>query len=126
MDEQKPLILVADDDGDALKILKLILNRAGFVMESAQNGEKALQRARELKPALILLDTMMPTMSGYEALEHLRADPELSKIPVILISAGNPFDMVPGLQISADELLTKPTNVGEMLSLINKRLGRAP
>ena len=80
-------VLIIEDDPDQIELLKHSLKPNGFILEEAENGEKALEQISKKKPDLILLDLMMPVMDGFEFLERLRSKTEWESIPVILISA---------------------------------------
>jgi CheY-like chemotaxis protein len=84
---KKAKILIADDDPDFLEMYKLELQRGGFEVITAETSEKCLVMALEQKPDLILLDIMMPKISGFEILESLKTTPETKNIPVVMITA---------------------------------------
>lgn len=92
MEGQKPLILIADDDKDFTEIISKKLIKAGFdIQAGATNGEEAIQKAKELKPDLILMDVQMPKLNGMQALRQMKADPSLAKIKVIFMTSyGDP------------------------------------
>jgi CheY-like chemotaxis protein len=114
-----PLVLCADDDPDILALLTLRLERAGYKVAQATDGEKALELARELKPAAIVLDVMMPRLTGTEVLAALRADEATKDIRVILISArAQDVDVERGLAAGADAYLAKPFQAPELTELV--------
>lgn len=109
-------ILVADDDPILVEILKFRLEGAGHSVTVASNGEEALAAVRENRPDLIVLDSMMPVLSGPEVLAELKADAELSSIPVVMLTARDgEADVIAGLQGGAAEYLTKPFIPQELL-----------
>lgn len=113
-------ILVADDDPILVEILKFRLEGAGHSVSVATNGEEALAAARENRPHLIVLDSMMPVLSGPEVLAELKADPDLSTIPVVMLTARDgEADIVAGLEGGASEYLTKPFIPQELLVRIS-------
>ena len=120
-----PLILCADDDPDILALLALRLERAGYRVAQAADGQEALTLARELKPSIVVLDVMMPRLTGTEVLEALRADPATHELPVILVSArAQQADVQRGMNAGADAYLAKPFHANELLELVEGMLGR--
>lgn len=104
----KSKILVAEDDNFLLLAIKDKLSRAGFEVVTAINGVEALKEMREKKPDLILLDLVMPQKGGFETLEEMRADNELSDIPVIILSnLGNESDIKKAKELGAEDYLVK-------------------
>jgi CheY-like chemotaxis protein len=83
----KPLILVADDRASSRELLRIVLERAGYAVIEAEDGEAALQQAHTGNPDLILLDLQMPRLDGYGVLAQLRSDPRFSKIPMLALTA---------------------------------------
>jgi CheY-like chemotaxis protein len=120
---EPPLILCADDDADILNLIALRLERAGFRVVQAVDGEQALALARELHPTLAVLDVMMPRLTGTEVLEALRADPATRDLRVILLSArAQENDIERGLAAGADAYLAKPFQAPELLELVQRML----
>jgi len=106
-----PLILIVDDNPTNLDILQARLAPHNYEILTATDGEEALAIAREKEPDLILLDIMMPKMDGIEVCRHLRADPSLPFMPIIMVTAkADSKDVVAGLEAGADEYLTKPVD----------------
>jgi adenylate cyclase len=106
-----PLILIVDDNPTNLDILQARLTPHNYEIITATDGEEALAIAREKQPDLILLDIMMPKMDGIEVCRHLRADPSLPFMPIIMVTAkADSKDVVAGLEAGADEYLTKPVD----------------
>lgn len=109
-------ILVADDEPHIRQILRFTLERAGYQVFLAADGEEALKQAAELKPNLVLLDVMMPKVDGYEVCRKMRQDFTLNQIPVIMLSArGEQRDRVAGLEGGANDYLVKPYSNEELL-----------
>jgi len=109
-------ILVVDDEPHIRQILKFTLEKAGYQVFTANDGEEALGRAVETKPHLVLLDVMMPRMDGYEVCRKMREDFGLSQIPVIMLTAkGDQRDRITGLEGGANDYLIKPYSNDELL-----------
>jgi DNA-binding response OmpR family regulator len=116
-----PLVLCADDDRDILALLALRLERAGYRVAQAVDGEQALSLARELRPAVLVLDVMMPRMSGTEVVAALRADPATAGLRVVLLSArAQEADVARGLDAGADAYLAKPFQAPELIELVGR------
>ena len=113
-------ILIADDDPILVEILKFRLEGAGHTVTFASDGGLALETAQKLRPDLIVLDSMMPVMSGPAVLAALKADPDLKDIPVVMLTArSGEADIVSGLKGGAAEYLTKPFIPQELLVRIS-------
>ena len=108
-------ILVIDDEPYILRSLSYLLQREGYTVETATNGEEGLLRVRTLRPPLVFLDIMMPHMNGYEVCEQVKQDPSLEDTYVIMLSAkGQQIDRERGLLGGADEYMTKPFSPREV------------
>jgi two-component system, cell cycle response regulator len=104
-------ILVVDDMLPNIKLLEAKLTKEYYDVVTAQDGFDAIEKARKYSPDLILLDVMMPGMDGFETCRRLRADPELSHIPVVMLTAlSEKESRIHGLEVGADDFLTKPIN----------------
>jgi two-component system phosphate regulon response regulator PhoB len=122
----KPKILVVDDEPDALEILGFKLKEAGFVPLFAKDGARALAAARDDRPALIVLDLMLPGVDGLEVCKILRRDPVTANIPILMLTArAAEMDRVIGLELGADDYVTKPFSPRELVLRIKKLLARA-
>ncbi|HET6347657.1 MAG TPA: response regulator [Candidatus Krumholzibacteria bacterium] len=109
-------ILIADDEPHIRQILRFTLERAGYQVFTASDGEEALARAADIKPSLVLLDVMMPKVDGYEVCRRMRQDFALNQVPVIMLSArGDQRDRVAGLEHGANDYLVKPYSNEELL-----------
>jgi DNA-binding response OmpR family regulator len=118
-------ILIVDDDFDTLHMVGKMLERHGFKILAANNGEKAIQIAQSDSPALILLDVMMPGMDGYEVTRKLRGLENTAFIPIILFTAkAQVDDKLEGFEAGADDYLTKPTHPAELIARVNTILTR--
>lgn len=111
-----PLVLVADDDEDIRDTVALVLEDAGYGVAVARDGAEALAVARARRPALIILDLMMPTMDGVEFREHQLRDPAIAGIPVLLFTAAGAHDLArtPGLA----GLIAKPVRLTDLLDAV--------
>jgi len=119
----RPLVLCADDDEDILSLVALRLERAGFDVARAGDGEEAIEAARTLRPAVVVLDVMMPKLTGLEVLEALRADEAFADVKVVLLSARvQESDVERGLGAGADAYLAKPFRAGELVAAIEELL----
>lgn len=118
-------ILIVDDDFDTLHMVGKMLERHGFKILAANNGEKAIKTAQEDTPDLILLDIMMPGMDGYEVTRKLRSMENTAFIPIILFTAkAQVDDKLEGFEAGADDYLTKPTHPAELIARVNTILTR--
>lgn len=118
-------ILVVDDEPPIVRLMEFILAREGHVAIVAINGEEALARVREHKPDIVLLDIMMPRIDGYEVARILRADPDFSAIPIIMLSAkAQDEDVRKGVAVGVNEYITKPFSPQHLISVVNKYLGQ--
>jgi CheY-like chemotaxis protein len=118
---ESPLVLCADDDADILALLAIQLERAGFRVAKAVDGEQALALARELRPDVLVLDVMMPRLSGTEVLGALRRDDATAEIPVVLVSArAQQTDVDRGLEAGADAYLAKPFQAPELIEVVGR------
>lgn len=122
----KPTVLIVEDESALLTLLRYNLEREGFQVLEARDGEEGLLIAEEQKPDLILLDWMLPRLSGIEVCRRLRRQSETREIPVIVLTArGEEADKVRGLDSGADDYVTKPFSPTELLSRIRAVLRRA-
>ena len=116
-------ILIADDNPDNLDIFRTRLAAHKYEIITATDGEAALAAAKEKQPDVILLDIMMPKMDGVEVCRHLRADPSLPFMPIIMVTAKTSSqDVVSSLEAGADEYLTKPVDHGALVARVNSML----
>lgn len=119
-------ILIVDDDVDTLRLVGLMLQRQGYQIIAATNGEQGLEKAFEEKPDVILLDVMMPEMDGYEVTRRLRKNPLTATTPILLFTAKTQLDdKVTGFEAGADDYLTKPTHPAELQAHLRALMTRA-
>jgi two-component system, OmpR family, phosphate regulon response regulator PhoB len=122
----KPLVLIVEDEADLVALLSYNLEREGFRVLTASDGDEALLLAEERLPNLILLDWMLPLTSGIEACRQLRRRPKTRDIPIIMLTArAEEADKVRGLNSGADDYLAKPFSPSELLARIRAVLRRA-
>ncbi|MCH7823738.1 MAG: response regulator transcription factor [Acidobacteria bacterium] len=118
-------ILVIEDDPDILEILEYNLANEGFEVVCATDGERGLREAASNKPALVLLDLMLPGIPGLEVCRRLRSEPDLRNVPIIIVTAkGEEADAVAGLEVGADDYVTKPFRIRELMARVNAVLRR--
>lgn len=121
----KPKILIVDDEPDVVTLIEHALENEGFESVAAYDGISALDIAEAEAPAVILLDIMMPMMSGYEVCEHLKANPQTHSIPIICVtSAHTPEAFARCRQAGANSLLTKPFSPAELIAQIKRQLAK--
>ena len=119
----RPLVVCADDDEDILSLVTLRLERAGFEVAKATDGQQALELVRTRRPVLVILDVMMPRLTGYEVLDALRADPDLAGLKVILLSARvQEVDIERGIDAGADAYLAKPFKAPDLVATVEELL----
>ena len=112
-------ILIADDSRELRTVLSAQLRKLGFDVQVAVDGQDALDRARSFKPTLVIMDIMMPKLSGLRATKKMREDPDLASTPIILMSQlGEEQDVVEGIQAGADEYLVKPFRQAELAARV--------
>jgi two-component system, OmpR family, alkaline phosphatase synthesis response regulator PhoP len=113
-------ILIVDDEPDILDILKYVLEKEGFKVRKAKNGEEAIERAYDEKPDLILLDIMMPKKDGIEVCRQLRNDKKFNETYIVFLTARNEeYSEVAGFDVGADDYVVKPIKPRSLVSRIN-------
>lgn len=126
----KATILVVDDEKDILELVSYNLQKEGFHIETSQNGEDALDKIRSYKFDLLILDLMLPGIQGMELCKVLKSDSETASIPIIMLTAkSEELDKVLGLEMGADDYITKPFSPREMVARVNavlRRTGEKP
>ena len=117
-------ILIADDEPNIVVSLEYLLKRAGYQVLVARDGQEAIDTIRRERPALVLLDVMMPKKSGHEVCAELRADASLRDTQVLMLSAkGRDTDVDKGLGVGADAYMTKPFSTKELAAKVAEMLG---
>jgi two-component system response regulator RegX3 len=118
------LILVVDDEPSYRDALSVALQREGFAVDTAADGVEALERFEASRPALVLLDVMLPRMSGVDVCREIRTT---SRTPIIMVTAKNAeIDAVVGLEVGADDYVTKPFRLRELIARVRAALRRVP
>jgi len=121
--DRLPTVLVVDDNQQNLELIQAYLEDVECETQAARDGIEALEMVAENKPDLILLDVMMPKMSGFEVCRRLKGNPQTSDIPVIMVTALNEFgDIERGLDSGTDDFVSKPINRLELLTRIRTML----
>jgi two-component system, OmpR family, response regulator RegX3 len=119
-----PLILVVDDEQSYRDALAVALQREGFLVETAADGTEAIVRFEATRPALVLLDVMLPKISGIDVCRELRAR---SRVPIIMVTAKtSEIDAVVGLEVGADDYVSKPFRLRELIARVRAALRRVP
>lgn len=119
VDRPKATVLVVEDEEAILTLLRYNLEKEGFKVHTAMDGEEALIQVQEYKPDLVVLDWMLPNVTGVEVCKSLRRNTETKNIPIIMLSArGEEADRVQGLDSGADDYLTKPFSPSELIARI--------
>jgi two-component system phosphate regulon response regulator PhoB len=119
-------ILIIDDESDVVDLIAMNLKSAGFDVLTANNGVAGLQRAKADLPALIVLDLMLPQMSGLEVCKVLKKDPLTARIPIIMLTAkSEEVDRIVGLELGADDYVAKPFSPRELVLRIQSVIRRA-
>ena len=115
-------ILVVDDERHIVQLVRLYLQNEGYGVEAAYSGEEALEKARKIQPALVVLDLMMPGIDGWEVCRRLRRE---SDVPIIILTArGDDVDRIVGLELGADDYVAKPFNPRELVARVKAVLRR--
>ena len=121
----KPTILVVEDDASMAELLRYNLEHEGFEVAYAADGEEGLLQAEEKTPDLVLLDWMLPLVSGIEVCRRLRRQPATRNTPIIMLTArGEEADRIRGLDTGADDYITKPFSPAELISRVHAVLRR--
>ena len=122
----KPLVLVVEDEAPLVTLLRYNLEKEGFAVAEAADGEEALLRIAEQKPDAVLLDWMLPLLSGIEVCRQIRRAPATRSLPVIMLTArGEEGDRVRGLNSGADDYVVKPFSLGELVARLRAVIRRA-
>ncbi|WP_312528057.1 phosphate regulon transcriptional regulator PhoB [Paracoccus sp. (in: a-proteobacteria)] len=122
---QQPCVLVVEDEGAQREVLRYNLEAEGFHVVLAENGDEAMLLVQEEQPDLIVLDWMLPNVSGIEICRRVKADPATRNIPIIMLSArSEEVDRVRGLETGADDYVVKPYSVVELMARLRTQLRR--
>jgi len=127
MSADKPRILIVDDEADLVSVLRIGLEIEGFEVIDAADGEEGLRRAREDRPALMVLDLMLPKLDGYKVCRALKFDERYKTLPIFILSArSGEQDRRLALDMGADAFITKPYDMAELVAKIRTRLESGP
>ena len=128
MAEEKKKVVCIEDEPEMIDLVKLILGRKGFELTGAMGGREGLEAVRRVKPDLVLLDLMMPDMDGWEVYQQMKADAEMQKIPVIVVTAkAQAADKALALYLAkVDGYLVKPYDQNQLLDMIGRVMSRRP
>lgn len=119
-------VLVVDDDPVILRLLEVNFEMEGFTVVRAADGAEGLERAREVLPDVVVLDVMMPRMTGHEVATALRADPRTATIPIIFVTArAQSSDIERGMELGVDDYVTKPFDPLDLIARVNTVLARS-
>ena len=122
----KPHILVVEDEPPLVEVLRYNLEKEGYLVDVAEDGAVALEKVHHRTPDLIILDWMLPELSGIDVCRRLRADPDTKEVPVIMLTArGEEADRVKGLASGADDYVVKPFSPAELLARVRAVLRRS-
>jgi two-component system, OmpR family, alkaline phosphatase synthesis response regulator PhoP len=117
----EPLILLVDDEPNIRETVSFILEMEGYRVATAEDGEEALVKARQLQPPVMLLDAMLPRRDGFDVCRTIKADPELSAIKVVMLTAlGQKTDQERAMRAGADFYVTKPFDEEDLLALLGR------
>ena len=120
-------ILIADDEPNIVISLEYLLQREGYAVVVARDGQEALEAIAREKPALVLLDVMMPHKTGFEVCQAVRADESLLATKILMLTAkGRETDVAKGLALGADAYMTKPFSTRELVQKVAELLGETP
>ncbi len=123
VDLSNPRVLIVDDNEHNLELIQAFLDDLRGELRAARDGSEALEIVREWTPDIVLLDIMMPRMSGYQVCEHIKANPNTSGIPIVMVTALNEVgDVERAVDAGADDFLTKPVNKLELITRVKSLL----
>lgn len=120
-------VLVADDEPNIVISLEFLLEQGGYRVLVARDGDEALQVIEREVPDLVLLDVMLPRVSGYDVCQRIRQTPAWAKVRIVMVTArGRELEIAKGMALGADAYVTKPFSTRELLDQIRQQLGEAP
>jgi len=119
-------VLIVDDEKNIAISVQFLMKREGFEVLVAHDGEEGLEKIRSERPDLVLLDVMMPKLDGFEVCKAVRADSELARIRIVMLTAkGREAEIEKGISLGADAYMPKPFSTSELVDKVNKLLGTA-
>jgi DNA-binding response OmpR family regulator len=117
-------ILIADDEPNIVVSLEFLMQREGYEVRAAADGEETLRQVQEFKPDLVLLDIMLPLRNGFEVCQRIRENPEWRHTRIVMLTAkGREVEVTKGLALGADVYITKPFATRELLASVQRLLG---
>jgi DNA-binding response OmpR family regulator len=120
-------VLIADDEPNIVISLEFLLEQDGYKVLVARDGHEALERIERELPDLVLLDVMLPRLSGYDVCQRMRQNPALAKVRIIMLTArGREVEVTKGLALGADAYVTKPFSTRDLLDQVRRQLGDPP
>lgn len=120
-------VLIVDDEPNIVAALEFLLEKQGYQVKVAANGEEALEQLDAFAPDLVLLDVMVPKLSGYEVCQRMRAEPRWQGIKVVMLSArGREVEVSKGMSLGADLYVTKPFSSADLVATLRELLSRNP
>ena len=123
----RPLVLIAEDEPNIVESLTFLVERAGFAVVSVQDGATALQSIQNLRPALVVLDVMLPMVNGFEVLQSVKGSPDLKDIPILVLTArGQEVDRQRAEALGADAFISKPFSNRDVVQRVCELSGGAP
>jgi two-component system alkaline phosphatase synthesis response regulator PhoP len=122
----KKVLLVVEDEPDIAELIRFNLEQEGFAVSTAEDGEKGLDAVRKLRPALVILDLMLPGIAGLEVCRRLRNDEATARLPIVILTArAAESDRIVGLEMGADDYVTKPFSPRELVARVRAVLRRS-
>ncbi|MBT3045515.1 MAG: response regulator [Candidatus Thiodiazotropha sp.] len=117
------IILIVDDEPNIVLSVEYLMKREGYEVVTAGDGQEAMERISESPPDLLILDVMMPRKNGFEVCREIRADPALSTMPILILSAkGREAEIKKGISLGADGYITKPFSTHDLVDRVNQLL----
>lgn len=116
-------VLIADDEPNIVISLEFLMDQSGYEVAVAGNGEEALAQLAAFRPDLVLLDVMLPVISGFEVCQRIRENPEWNRVRILMLSAkGRELDISKGMALGADAYITKPFSTKELVERVRSLL----
>lgn len=121
----KHKILIVDDEPNIVVTLEFLMEQQDYEYVIARDGEEAMEKIREFKPELVLLDIMLPRLNGYEVCQRIRENADLKRIKIILLTAkGREVEIAKGMALGADAYITKPFATKDLIEEVRRQLGQ--
>ncbi|MEO1680038.1 MAG: response regulator [Pseudomonadota bacterium] len=124
--ETVPHVLIVEDEANIALALSTVLRREGWTLTHIDDGARAMEAIREARPSLVLLDVMLPSVSGYEICQQIRLDPDLAETRILMMTArGTQMERRKGLALGADAFVSKPFDLREFVGEVKRLVGEA-